>query len=131
MKVAIWIGFGVLSLLWTGAAAVLASLAGWAGQVMASGDVADWVRMASQWPVPAWVAIWIDPQMVKGLQEAMAWSLQALGGALPFAGQLVGWLVPIAWAGWGFGMLGLLALAAAGHWWVGRSGTRRPPLASA
>jgi len=120
MKALIWIVAAVLALCWTGFVAVSAALLSWAGEAIASGGVADWGRAASQWPVPEWIALWIDPGLVRALQEAVRWGLDMMGGTLPAAGTLVGWLAPLAWVAWGFGMVLLLALAAGGHWLAGR-----------
>ena len=37
MKLFVWLGFGLLALLWTGGAALVAGLTEWAAQVLASG----------------------------------------------------------------------------------------------
>ncbi|MFY8083381.1 MAG: hypothetical protein ACOVN7_06575 [Rubrivivax sp.] len=128
MKRALWLGVGLLALLWTGCAALVAGLTDWAAQVLASGGVADWTRAAANVPVPPWIALWVDPQAVLFVQEAVRWVLDVLGSwgaALPTAGQLVGWLVPLVWLLWGLGLLLLLGLAAGAHWWLGRGASRR------
>ncbi|MEI8266885.1 MAG: hypothetical protein WCI59_14205 [Betaproteobacteria bacterium] len=128
MKLFVWLGFGLLALLWTGGAALVAGLTEWAAQVLASGGVADWTRAAANVPVPPWIALWVDPQAVRFVQEAVQWALEVLASmsaALPTAGQLIGWLVPLVWLLWGLGLLLLLGLAAAAHWWLGRGTARR------
>jgi hypothetical protein len=130
MKLVLWLGFGLLALLWTGGAALVAGLTEWAAQVLASGGVADWTRAAANVPVPPWIALWVDPQAVRFVQEAVQWALEVLGSwsaALPTAGQLIGWLVPLVWLLWGLGLLPLLGLAAGAHWWLGRGAARRLP----
>jgi hypothetical protein len=39
---------------------------------------------------------------------------------LPALGSVLGWLVPAVWVFWGLGLALLLALAAGGHWLIGR-----------
>ena len=99
----------------------------WLAGALASGQAAEWSRVAAQWPLPPWVALWIDPSLLQALQATLAWTLGWMQSALPFAGTLVGWLVPLAWVGWGLGLVVLLGLAAVGHlWWSRRAAARMP-----
>jgi len=123
MKAVLWLTFALLALLWTGGAALLAGLTDWAAGVLGSGAAVDWAKTAAQWPVPGWIALWVDPEAVRFVQEAALWALGALGtlaDGLPVAGQLVGWLVPLLWLGWGLGIVVLLGLTAGLHWWLSR-----------
>lgn len=122
MKPLVWIVAALLALCWTGLVAVSAALLSWGGDLIASGGAADWGRAAAQWPVPAWISLWVDPALVQALQEALTWALNAFGGALPAAGALVGWLVPLAWVIWVVGLALLIALAVLAHWLAGRQG---------
>ena len=127
MKLALWLGCALLALLWTGGAALTAALIQWAAQVLASGGAVDWAQAAARWPVPDWIALWLDPQAVRWAQEAVLWALGLLGSlsaGLPVAGQVVGWLVPLVWVLWGLGMLVLLGLALGVHVWLGRGAAR-------
>lgn len=128
MKVLLWLVFGVLALLWTGGAALLAGLTDWAAQVLGSSAAADWAKTAAKWPVPEWISLWVDPQVVRFVQDAVLWTLSTLGSwgeGLPPAGQLIGWLEPLIWGAWGLGMLALLVLSGGAHWWLGRGAARR------
>lgn len=120
MKALVWTLAAVLALCWTGLVAVSAALLSWGGELIASGGAADWGRAAAQWPVPSWISLWVDPALVQVLQEALRWSLDAFGGALPAAGAVVGWLAPLAWVAWGLGIALLIGVAAVAHWLVGR-----------
>jgi hypothetical protein len=120
MKVLLWVCVAVLGLLWTGLAALGASLVGWGAGVLASGGAAEWARVAAQWPVPTWMSLWIDPDAVRAMQEALLWGLQALQQSLPWVASMVGWLVPLVWVIWGFGVLLLVVLAAGAHLLVAR-----------
>jgi len=133
VKLAIWLLWAALALLWTGGAWLAAELAQWSAQAIASGGAESAARAATQWPVPPWMALWVDPEWLKSVQEFMRWVLDAGSGLMPFVGSAVGWLVPLVWLTWGGGLLLLLVLAAAAHWGVGRlrPSMVRPAAASA
>lgn len=120
MKALIWIVAGFLGLLWTGFASLMTGLLAWASQATSSAGLAEFGRVVAQWPVPGWVSWWIDPDALKALQETVRWTLENLGGALPMAGSIVGWLVPLGWVLWGLGLLTLFALAVGMQMLVGR-----------
>lgn len=122
MKIALWIVFVVVALLWTAGAAGTAALTGWTAAQLASGAAADVGAAAAQWPVPAWLALWIDPALLQTAQQALQWTLQNFRESLPWFGALLGWLVPLVWIGWGLGLLVMLLLAIAAHVLIGRSG---------
>ena len=128
MKITVWIVTAMLALLWTGCAFIAAALTDWAGQLLASGGGVDWARAAAEWPVPAWIGLWIDPSVVEAAQAALLWALEAMGSVLPHAGTAVGWLVPFIWVLWAVGVGLLLLLAGAAHWLIGRqtAPTARP-----
>ncbi len=120
MKIAIWLLFGALALAWTAGAWLTAVVAQWSAQALASGTAEAAGRAVAAWPVPPWMALWVDPQWVKVLQDMVAWTLDTGQGLLPWLGTAMGWLVPLVWVGWGFGLVVLLVLAALAHWGVSR-----------
>jgi len=120
MKIAIWLLFGALALAWTAGAWLTAVVAQWSAQALASGTAEAAGRAVAAWPVPPWMALWVDPQWVKALQDMVAWTLDTGQGLLPWLGTAMGWLVPLVWVGWGFGLAVLLVLAALAHWGVSR-----------
>jgi hypothetical protein len=127
MKLALWLGCALLALLWTGGAALTAAFTQWAAQVLAAGGAVDWAQAVARWPVPEWIALWVDPQAVRWTQQMVLWVLGLMGSlsaGLPMAGQVLGWLVPLVWVFWGLGMLVLLALALGVHVWLGRGAAR-------
>jgi hypothetical protein len=126
MKAAVWIVFGLLAALWTGGALLAAELAAWSAALLASGEAVDLGRTAAQWPVPAWVALWVDPAWVQAGQQALAWALELLRDSLPLMGSAVGWLVPVVWVLWGLGLLLMLLLAGGAHLLVGHLLPARP-----
>ncbi|MBB4845458.1 hypothetical protein HNP55_004008 [Paucibacter oligotrophus] len=120
MKIAVWIVFALLSALWTGGALLVIALSEWAAQLLASGDAAAVGTAAAQWPVPAWVSLWLDPASIKLAQEAVLWALSAGRDVLPMLGSAMGWLEPLIWLLWLLGMVLMLVLAIAGHLLLGR-----------
>ena len=58
--------------------------------------------------------------MVQTLQQYALLSLEALRDALPYMSMLMGWLVPLIWTVWGFGLVCLVALAVGAHWLTAR-----------
>jgi hypothetical protein len=124
----IWVVCALVALLWTGAAALLAAGIGWTAQALASGAATDLAAAVGSWQLPAWVVAWFDLQWLTALQSLVVQAVDALQTFWPGAGQVVGWLVPVVWVGWGFGMALLLLLAALAHWLV-RRGSRPPPSA--
>lgn len=120
MKLLIWMAFGLLALMWTAGAFVAAEMAGWAATVLASGEAENLGRAAARWPVPEWIALWVDPAWLRAMQQSLLWSLDALRDTLPLLGSLLGWLAPLVWIGWGLGLLLMLVLAATAQIAVGR-----------
>lgn len=129
MKTLLWISLGLLALLWTGAAWGLAAGVDLAAQLLASGEAAGFGRVVAQAQLPPWLALWIDPAWLGGLQQLFVAGLDWMQQFWPTAGAAVGWLVPLIWVFWGLGLLMLLALGALLHWLVGRS--RATPLTAA
>ena len=131
MKIALWIVFALLAALWTGMVLVSAELTGWLATTVASGQAGDVISNVGQWPLPAWLALLIDPAWVQGLQAAWVQVMGWLGQSGPALGGVVSWLIPLMWIVWGVVMLTMLAAAVAGHFLLGKFSrpaglTRRP-----
>jgi hypothetical protein len=122
MKIMIWVAFLVLAGLWTGLVALTVQVTDWLLAAVASGQASDLASAAGQWPVPAWLALWVDTAWLQDLQAAWVGVVQWLGQVLPSAGGLMGWITPLLWTGWALVMLLLLVCAVAGHWLAGRLG---------
>lgn len=131
MKIALWIAFALLAALWTGTVLVSAELTGWLATTVASGQAGDVINNVGQWPVPAWLNLWIDPAWVEGLQAAWVEVMGWLGQSGPALGGVVSWLIPLMWIVWGGVMLAMLTAAVAGHFLLGKlsrpSGFLRKP----
>jgi hypothetical protein len=117
MKLAIWIVFTVIALCWTGLAALSAFIGEGLLGAVAAGSAAS---AGAAWTLPPWLALWFDPAALEALRAAWVDLVQWLGTVLPSAQGAAGWLSALIWIVWGFGVIGLLALAGLGHWLVGR-----------
>ena len=138
MKTLVWLLCALLVAMWTGTVAALLALAEWLLAAAASGQpgaavggaVGDAVGSAvgtiGQWPVPVWLAPWIDTAGLEALAATTTAALQWLGQVWPDAGSLMAWLTPLAWVVWGLVVLMLLAVAALVHWLLGRAAGALP-----
>ena len=126
MRLAIWTIFGLLALLWTGGAFAVSGLAGWAAQLLASGEAVRLGGEVARWPVPQWVSLWVDPAWVRAMQEALLWAVQALRDLVPLLGPALDWLVPLVWMLWGLGLVLMLVLAGGARLLLGRLPRARP-----
>ena len=113
MKFLIWTGTGLVALLWTLAIAVMASLANW---LAGSTDQAvGGLQTIGQWPIPAWLSLWVDPAWLEPIKGMMAWVLDLLTVATPWLAPVLGWLAPLLWFVWAVVMVLLLVIASGGH----------------
>jgi hypothetical protein len=123
VRAIVWGVFALLAAGWTGLVAISVQITEWLLGMAASGQVGDVATAAGQWPVPAWLALWVDPAWVQALQAAWLGTVQWLGQVLPSGDGLMGWIAPLLWTGWALGLLCLLVPAVALHWLAGRFGT--------
>lgn len=120
MKIAVWVVFGVVTLLWTAGTFIAVKLTQWGTQLLATGNVEQLSRGVAQWPVPEGLPIWFDPATILALQQMALFSLETLRNAMPYMSTMMGWLAPVIWAVWGLGLLCLLAMAGGAHWLASR-----------
>lgn len=124
MKLLLWAGVALVALFWTGLVAVGAQLSDWLAATVASGQAVEVARTAADWPVPAWLALWVDPAWIQMLQAAwtdvFAWVSAALPVSAGVAGSVLGWVAPLLWLVWGVVLVCLLLLAGGLHWLIGR-----------
>lgn len=123
MRILVWIVFTVLAAMWTGATVIAVKLSEWVAATVASGQISDAIAAAGQWPVPAWLAPWIDTGVVAAIQQSVLAVVQWLTPMLPSAAGALGWVPPLLWTLWGLGAVALLVIAIGLHWLTGR-GTR-------
>jgi hypothetical protein len=96
-------------------AALLAQLTDWLSAAMASGAAGSALDQIGQWPVPAWLAPWVDPAWVETMQASVLEWLQWLSAAMPAIGGLMGWISPLVWLLWGLGLVVLLCVGGGLH----------------
>ncbi len=121
MKLLIWVVFAVLALFWTGTALVSAELVGWLSTTVGTGQATDVTTSIGQWPIPAWMALWVDPAWLEALQATWLQVMGWLGATGPAAlGSVLSWLIPLIWIAWGVVMLLMVLAATAGHFLVDR-----------
>jgi hypothetical protein len=90
---------------WSTGVWLLHSLVVWS--LTSLGTVAGQPLQIEHWPVPGWVNLWIQSDLilaVKATVEAVVPWVQSTGSALP---SLAEWMVPLAWVVWGVGFLAL------------------------
>ncbi len=126
MKIAIWTVFILLFIFWTGGTLLLTELTEWGAQQLAAGEAAALGEAIAQWPVPGWIAVWVDAAWIGAAQDALTWALQALHATLPLLGSAVGWIVPLIWVMWGLGVILVLVLASGAHLLLGRLHSAEP-----
>lgn len=127
MKIALWIVFAVLALLWTGGAAAISQLVQWSAQGLAAGSGAPLGTIVAGASVPSWLSVWIDSATWSAAQQAVAGALAALSDSLPAIGMAVGWLVPAVWVAWGLGLIALMVLTVLAYGLIVRFGRRGTP----
>jgi tellurite resistance protein TehA-like permease len=116
MKIAVWVVFGIVTLVWTAGTFIAVKLTQWGTTLLASGNIDPLSRGVAEWPLPQGLPLWLDPAMIQMLQQYVLLSLEAMRDALPYMSMMMGWLVPLIWAVWGFGLVFLVALAGGAHW---------------
>lgn len=119
MRILIWIVAGIVALVCTALVATVASAIGWLVD-LTPGALESMGRVA-QWPVPAWLAIWVDPAQVEQVLGLLSKWLQTVATQAPWLKSVLGWIVPVLWGFWALVMLCLLALTALVHALVGKS----------
>jgi hypothetical protein len=124
MRALAWIAFAVLAALWTATAWLGASLLDWSAQALQGAGTLEAAREMASMPLPAWLAIWIDPAWVGALQSFALWLADVGGSWLPAAGTVAGWVAPLVWMVWGFGMVLLVVGAVTAHLLLGRFARR-------
>lgn len=128
MKTLIWSLFGLLALLWSGLCWAGAGLLRWAaGLLSGTGNAPDdWGRVLADWPLPEWLALWVDLGALRSLLELIASMFESLKAVWPSADSALAWLIPLLWVVWGGGLLVLLALLGLALW-LARSARPAPP----
>lgn len=95
---------------------VIGAVLGW----LPDGSVSAGMETVTQWPVPAWLAPWVDPAWLGLVMQSVRDAVQWLAPWLPSADTLAGLVSALAWGVWALGALGMLLVAAGVHWWARR-----------
>ena len=74
----------------------------------------------AQWPMPPWVALWVDPAMAETVRASVIWSLEAITALMPWILPLLEWIAPLLWVLWAVGIVGLVVVAGIGLFVIGR-----------
>lgn len=127
MKVLIWVLFVVLLLGWSGMAWVSAELASWLLQAANSAPADQAAQAIGNWPVPAWAALWISPELIQSLQATWLGAIEWIGAWMPAAESLSGVINVLVWGIWAVGALVLLTIAGVAHWLAGMAARKSRP----
>jgi hypothetical protein len=114
MIIALWLLTLVLAGLWTLTAGLAAAALSWL--ISQAPVAADWATQAANLPLPPWLALWMDPALAEWTRQMVVHGLESLSAVLPWLQPVLGWLVPLTWVVWGFGLVALVGMAALGHW---------------
>jgi len=116
MRIAIWLGFGLLMLVWTALSWLAATVARWSADALKTGGVPDLSAVQSGLSgVPEPVKQLLGGDMPEAIVATVQWATQWMEPALPWLGSAVGFLVPLVWVGWGLVAILLVVAAVALH----------------
>jgi hypothetical protein len=123
MKILLWVAGLLMAAVWTAGFALLTSMVDWLAG--AGNQVVSAVQTVAEWPVPAWAALWLQPEALDSLRAALTWSIDALTTYAPWLFSALGWVAPMLWVLWGLGMFLLAVLVFVGHVLLGRVPTEQ------
>ena len=109
MQIIVWGVFVFLAAIWTGGVALMVALLQGAVRLLEQGEGADFAGVVDT-PVPEWLAPWIDLLGWQEWLQGVVALLESFRAVLPAFGQLMDWVVPVAWGVWGVGLFGLSVL---------------------
>jgi len=126
MKALVWGVFFFLGAVWTGVVALFVALVRAAVGVLSSAgngaNPGEWSGKTPDIPLPDWLAPWLDLGGWQAWVQGAVALLDSLRTVLPTLGQVLDFLVPVAWIVWGLGIFGLLLLALIGSRLLSRFG---------
>lgn len=115
MTTLLWSVTGVFALLWSGLAWACAALVRWAVDALVAGGATEAGQAVVRFELPGWLAPFVDSGLVTAVQGFVAWLVNVAASGAPMAGSAIGWLVPLVWTAWAFGLVLLLAFAGGAH----------------
>ena len=111
MKTFLWSVTGLFALVWTGLSWAAAGLVRWTVEALSTGRAAELGKSAVEFKFPAWVEPFLDTGLLEAVQSFVQWLLEMAGAGAPMAGTAIGWLVPVVWIVWAFGLTALIVIA--------------------
>ena len=114
MKTLIWGAFVFFAAIWTGGVALTVALVRAAVGMLSPAQGAGVPDVLTAPPIPDWLAPWVDILGWREWIQGTTALLESLLAVLPSLGQMLDWLVPLAWIVWGIGLIGLFVLALIG-----------------
>jgi hypothetical protein len=120
MKILIWSGFVFATLLWTGCIALAVLFSEWLLSAAGSGQVTEWVNRAEKWPVPAWLGIWVDTELLQSFQASVVDMVQWMIAVMPSFSSAASWVSVVLWVVWGIVVIFMLAGSMIAHWMLGK-----------
>lgn len=120
MKLALWAVFALIAVLWSVGISISVELTKWLAASMSRGKPGEWIASGGDWPMPAWLSMWLDPTLIESFQGQWVQVLGWLGQTGPSLDGVVSWLIPLMWVVWGAVMLIGLILALVGHFLIGK-----------
>ncbi len=129
MKTFLWSVTGLFALIWSGLAWATAGLVRWTVEALSTGRAAELGKSAVEFKFPGWLEPFLDTGLLEAAQAIVQWLLEMAGTGAPMAGTAIGWLVPVVWVAWAFGLVVLLMIALVLHLLIKRlpgAGTAGP-----
>lgn len=114
MKTLIWGAFVFFAAIWTGGVALTVALVRAAVGMLSPAQGAGVPDVLTAPPIPDWLAPWVDVLGWREWIQGTTALLESLLAVLPSLGQMLDWLVPLAWIIWGVGLIGLFVLTLIG-----------------
>ena len=120
MKAFIWFAFALLSVAWTGLAALTVKASDWLLRTVASVQGGEALGNAVKQPLPEALEPWINPVWLAAPREFLLGALPMAEQFVPSPDGVMAWIAPLIWTGWALGAAVLLAVALGLHWLAGR-----------
>ncbi len=120
MRALIWSLFFVLILGWTAMAWVSVELTQWVLAALGTGGASQAAQAVAQSPVPAWLSLWVTPELIRLVQAVGMDIVGWMSALLPSMEGLTGVVSALVWVLWALGAALLLGLALVLHWATGR-----------
>jgi hypothetical protein len=119
MKLLIWSSFVFLTLLWSGMAILAVNVSDWAAALLSSGGTVLTEPMSAL-GLPAWLQLWVSPELIAAMQATVSGVIAWVGPWLPSPQTLSSLMSVLVWLTWGVGMLIMLVASVVAHGFVSR-----------